>query len=175
MSDKKNETITLAEKTDQGIDRNESLIAIVYGLACISGAAALIYEVAWARMLSLTFGSTTLATAAVVAGFMGGMGVGAVCYQLLLRRIGRPLLIYGILEIGIALSASTLTLFIYQLPELSASFSDYFIGGLATNLARFVAIFLILLLPSALMGATFPALCRILIQTSQGVDRHLGA
>ena len=45
----------------------------VYLMAFLSGGAALMYEVSWAKMLALTFGSTTFATAAVVGGFMGGI------------------------------------------------------------------------------------------------------
>ena len=41
------------------------VVASLYVLAFCSGAAALVYEVVWAKMLALTFGSTTLATAAV--------------------------------------------------------------------------------------------------------------
>ena len=43
---------------------SRSFTAAVYAMACGSGFAALVYEVAWARMLALTFGSTTLSAAA---------------------------------------------------------------------------------------------------------------
>ena len=49
--------------------------------AALSGFTALVYEVTWAKMLALTFGNSTFSTAAVVAGFLGGMGIGASLYH----------------------------------------------------------------------------------------------
>lgn len=44
--------------------------------AFVSGFAASSYQLAWTRMLSMTFGSSILAASAVVACFMGGTGIG---------------------------------------------------------------------------------------------------
>ena len=52
------------------------MTVILYLLAFLSGAAALISQVTWTNLLALTLGGTTLAMSAVVAGFMGGMGLG---------------------------------------------------------------------------------------------------
>ena len=81
----------------------------LYALAFVSGAAALTYEVTWAKLLSLTFGSTTLAVSAVVGGFLGGMGVGAWLYHRVQGRVASPLRTYASIEIGIALAAAGLT------------------------------------------------------------------
>src|SRR5882762_3462844 len=43
----------------------------------LSGAAALLYEVAWLRLLTLSMGHTTAAAGAVLAAFMGGLAAGA--------------------------------------------------------------------------------------------------
>ena len=42
-----------------------------------SGFCALVYQMAWLRLLRLIFGSSTPATAAVLAIFMGGLGAGS--------------------------------------------------------------------------------------------------
>jgi spermidine synthase len=42
----------------------------------LSGIAGLIYEVVWAKYLSLIFGSTTYAHTLVLATFMGGLALG---------------------------------------------------------------------------------------------------
>ena len=41
-----------------------------------SGFCALVYQIAWLRMLRLVFGSSTGSSAAVLAIFMGGLGLG---------------------------------------------------------------------------------------------------
>ena len=150
------------------------LIFVVYLLCFLSGVAALVYEVAWARMLALTFGSATLSVAAVVAGFMGGMGIGARLYHHIYDRVARPPVIYACLEVGIAVSAALLSLSFYALPDLFARLAIA-VGPVPwLGAIRFVSVFLLLLVPAMLMGATFPALCTVIIRTTGAVDRHLG-
>jgi predicted membrane-bound spermidine synthase len=50
------------------------LVAVCFTL---SGAAGLIYEVLWMRMLGLVFGATTIAVSVVLAAFMGGLALGS--------------------------------------------------------------------------------------------------
>ena len=45
--------------------------------AALSGAAALMHEMVWTRDLSMYVGATWPAATVVVAGFMGGLGVGS--------------------------------------------------------------------------------------------------
>lgn len=151
-----------------------TLVVLFYLLPFVSGATALIYEITWAKMLALTFGSTTLSAAAVIAGFMGGMGIGAWLYHLVYDRSQRPLVLYGLLEIGIAVTTALLSLTFYWLPEIFAQLSASWGSGPVLTLARFVSVFVLLLVPAALMGATFPALCTVMIRSARGVDRHLG-
>jgi len=92
----------------------------LYLLAFLSGAAALIYQVTWTNLLALSFGSTTLAMSAVVAGFMGGMGIGAWRYHVVGDRCGDPLRVYGLIEIAIAISAAALSISFAQLPPIFA-------------------------------------------------------
>ena len=141
----------------------------------MSGAAALIYQVAWTKMLALAFGGTTLAMSAVVAGFMGGMGLGAWRYHRLDRRIGAPLATYAGLELGIAASTFLLTLVLQTLPRAVARAAPWIpeVAGM-DDLVRVGSAFVLLLVPSALMGATYPALCTVLIRSRRGVDLHLG-
>jgi spermidine synthase len=146
----------------------------LYLFSFVSGVAALVYQVCWARMLSLTFGSATLAVSAVVAGFMGGMGLGAALYHRAEGRVATPLRLYLVLELGIALSAAALTACLWALPEPFARAVALLPGGLVASTATAGAILVLLAIPAALMGATFPALCRTLISSRPAFDRHLG-
>ena len=112
-----------------GSDTSRAIVLAFYVMTFLSGVAALVYEITWARMLGLTFGSTTLAAAAVIAGFMGGMGLGAWLYHLVYDRAKRPLLIYAMLEIGIAVTTAILTRTFYSLPELFSQLSGSFPPG----------------------------------------------
>jgi MFS family permease len=150
------------------------LIALFYLLSFLSGVAALTYEITWARMLALSLGSTTLSAGAVVAGFMGGMGLGAWLFHRVLERGARPLLLYGLLEIGIALTTAALTAGLYALPRGLALLARTVGSGPPATLVGLLLAMGLVALPAILIGATFPALCAVLIRSAHGVDRHLG-
>ena len=57
------------------------------------------------RMLSLFFGSDVYAAAITLSVFMGGLSLGSWLAGRIGDRIRIPLMIYGVLEIGIALYA----------------------------------------------------------------------
>ena len=71
----------------------------------VSGFAGLLYETAWTREFSFVFGTSNLAVATVLAAYMGGLSLGAAIAARLMHRIRRPVLAYGLLELGIAASA----------------------------------------------------------------------
>src|SRR5512137_752615 len=79
------------------------LRVLIYSCFFLSGATGLIYEVVWAKYLSLIIGSTTAATTIVLATFMGGLALGN---HLLGRRadqVRNRLKFYGWLEMGIGI------------------------------------------------------------------------
>jgi spermidine synthase len=150
------------------------LVVVLYSFAVFSGIAALIYEVSWAKMLALTFGRSTLAVTAVVGGFMVGMGIGAWLYHKAQGTQMDSIKLYAVLEFGIALVTALLTPVFAVLPEFFAFTASFVPAGLTMDLFRTAFVVVILLIPAALMGATFPALCAILIRSREGVSRHLG-
>lgn len=151
-----------------------AFVGALYVFAFFSGTAALIYEVAWTKMLALTFGRTTLAASSVVGGFMVGMGIGAWLYHRAQGHRIDALRLYVLLEIGIVLSTALLTPALVAMPDLFASMAVGVPAGTAMNLFRIVFVAIVLLVPAALMGATYPALCTVLIRSREGVARHLG-
>jgi len=80
----------------------------------MSGACALVYQVAWTRDLRLVFGASTPASAAVVAIFVGGLGLGAWKLGARVEKSNAPLRFYAALELGIA-ACSAVTPFLATL------------------------------------------------------------
>ncbi len=74
------------------------LFVLVLALFFASGFSSLIYQVVWTRHLVLIFGSTTFATATVLAVFMGGLALGSFLAGRIADKIDKPFLWYGILE-----------------------------------------------------------------------------
>src|SRR6185369_17642316 len=67
-----------------------------------SGAAGLIYQVVWMRLLSLTLSVTVYAVTTVLCAFMAGLALGAAIAGPMSRRIRRPLFAYGVVECSLA-------------------------------------------------------------------------
>src|ERR1041384_5819343 len=72
----------------------------------LSGAAGLVYQVAWMRYLSLFLGHTSYAVVAVLTAFMGGLAMGNAWLGSRADRVRRPLLPYAWLAGGGALFAA---------------------------------------------------------------------
>jgi spermidine synthase len=151
-----------------------SLLAVA-GLLFLSGATALVYQVLWQRLLGLVFGVTVYAASAVLASFMAGLALGSLVGGRWADRLRRPLLGYAVAEVlvGISALASPWALdraeAVYLLlhPRLAASF------GLLTA-GRFLLSFLVLLVPTTLMGATFPLVVRSPLLARSALGPRLG-
>ena len=71
----------------------------------LSGAAGLVYQTAWTREFAFVFGTSSLAVATVLAAYMAGLAAGAGLAARFAGRIRRPVLAYGLLELGVGLTA----------------------------------------------------------------------
>jgi spermidine synthase len=130
-----------------------------------SGATGLIYEVLWMRMLGLVFGATTFAVSTVLAAFMGGLALGSAAAGRMGAKIRRPLRVYGLMEIAIALYALAVPFLFELIDHLYALiWTEFRPGFYAFSIWRFLLSCAALLLPTALMGATLPVLSAALLQ-----------
>ena len=117
----------------------------------LSGAAALVYESVWARLLARILGSHAQGTAVVLAVFMLGLGLGAWCFASGASRTPSPARRYAALEVFIAAWASAV--------PFAASWLEPVDGWLPR-----VAIAAAFLLPPTLaMGATVPLMTRLVV------------
>ena len=126
-----------------------------------SGMAALIYQTAWERMLRLVFGASTAASSAVLAIFLGGLGLGGAWLGKRAEATDRPLLLYGNLELGVAMSAAVTPFLVDIVARVywSMGGSSALGTGVATVL-RVVLAALVLGPSVVLMGGTLPAAAR---------------
>ncbi|MCK6459669.1 MAG: spermidine synthase, partial [Planctomycetes bacterium] len=74
-------------------------------LLFLSGAGALVLEVAWFRRTAQVAGATSVAMAGVLAAVIGGMAIGAHLLGRVADRSRDPLRLYALLEAGVALGA----------------------------------------------------------------------
>lgn len=128
--------------------------ALLFG----SGLCALVYQVAWLRELRLIFGGSTAASAAVLAVFMGGLGVGGLLFGRRAARAARPLGLYARLELGIAAAAALTPVLVALARKAYIAVGGTTALGLGGGTAaRLVLALLVLAVPTVLMGGTLPA------------------
>ncbi len=141
----------------------------------MSGATALIYEVVWARMLTQIFGNTTHAIATVLSAFMAGLALGSYVFGRLPVARHQALLAYGLLEGGVGLYGLVIPLLFGLTQRIYAALyglSD--VSFAAFTLLLFLLCFLVIVFPTALMGATLPVLSRFCVTQFASLGRRLG-
>lgn len=150
---------------------------LLVGLFCFffSGAAGLVYQVVWTRMLTQIFGNTTYAIATVLSAFMAGLAIGSYVFGRIADRGKNDFLLYGILEAGVGVYGFLVPWFFLLAQKaygpifgLNESYPFIF------NLVLFFLSFLLLVFPTLLMGATLPVLSRFFVRSFAQFGRRVG-
>src|SRR6266498_2930062 len=149
--------------------------AILSGILFLSGIGALIFETLWLRLSGLAFGNSVWSAALILSSFMAGLALGnAIAASSRVRR-WRPLHLYAVLELAVALFGCTI---VFGLPLLGGwlkpvwqmlwDYQPALIG------LRFFLSFLILLIPTTAMGLTLPVLVEDPILRRANFGRAIG-
>ncbi|MFP4081773.1 MAG: fused MFS/spermidine synthase, partial [Candidatus Aminicenantes bacterium] len=139
--------------------------SVIYVLFFFSGAAALVYEILWTRQFVLVFGNSSYAISTVLAAFMAGLGIGSWWFGRYTDRHRHRLLLYSLLEGGIALSAFIVPFILHLMEKIMpALFSSAASSIPVISLIRFMFSFLILFIPCFLIGGTLPVLGRYCVE-----------
>ncbi len=71
----------------------------------VSGFSSLVYQILWMRQIGLLFGNTSQAAAITLGAFFSGLTAGSWFWGKRSSKSKKPLLVYGYLELGIAMTA----------------------------------------------------------------------
>ena len=141
----------------------------------LSGFASLALEVLWTRFLVQVIGATTYAFVTMLSSFLVGIALGSFLALRLMRVINDPRRAFGWIQLGIA--AATLAS-VPLLHDLSAAAFGWNAGlesrWLVHFLARFGLSFLIMLVPTTLIGMTLPLAGRIWVKELPHLGRDFG-
>jgi spermidine synthase len=162
----------VAEPPAAARSRLDVALLLAFGL---SGAAAMVYESAWTRALTLVIGMSTYSFTIMLTTFLVGLGTGSLLYARWWGRRPVGVSTFGLLQLGIALSAlATIPLF-ERLPflflRLRLGFGDSFQQYLAIQVALSA---LVMIIPTLLLGATFPMVTRLYTQSVYRVGSSVG-
>ena len=146
--------------------RTDSRFRLLAAPFFLSGVAALIYQVCWQRLLFSAFGVDIESITIIVSTFMLGLGVGAlVGGQLADRFPERIIALFALAEFGIGLFGLLSPTLIREVGRLTIQAPLPVIAA---------ANFLLLLIPTVLMGATLPMLVAFLVRTIGNVGVSIG-
>ena len=142
----------------------------------LSGACGLIYQVVWMRALTLTLSVSVYATTTVLCAFMGGLALGAALAAGVADRLRRPLLAFGLAELGVGLSGLASLGMLFDLgPAYAWLHANVGGTGPALTIGRFLLACAVLLVPTTLMGTTLPLLSRAAVADESAVGRSTGS
>jgi len=151
--------------------------AVVLVTIAVSGFVAMVYEVAWIRLLTLVLGASTYSFSLMVATFIFGIGLGSFLLSFKRRETGYDA-IFGATELGLGLSVLAMLPLVERVP--------YWFNHLATLFVRapfafgpymfiqLLVCFLLMLVPTVLLGMTLPAASRVATEHVGRVGRRVG-
>ncbi|MBI5953384.1 MAG: fused MFS/spermidine synthase [Chloroflexi bacterium] len=140
-------------------------IVLVSILFFLSGAAGLIYQTVWVRLLELYFGVTLTATTLIVGAYMAGLGLGSLLGGRIASKSKNTVLLYGLIEAGVGVFGIFSPALINWIGQSTAG-SPYILV--------FVLSFGLLLLPTLLMGMTLPLLTQAFVTDVQTSGHVIG-
>ncbi len=137
----------------------------------LSGAAALVYQVVWQRILTLHTGIGVVSVSLIVASFMAGLGIGSELGGLLSVRLRRPVALRAFALVEMGISAFALVSCRLYHDGFGSAASGLYQTTAGSALAHFAAF----LLPTTLMGLSLPLLVRASVRETAEAARVIGA
>src|SRR3990172_13371905 len=135
---------------------NRKLLLLAFA---ISGFTALVYEIVWSRPLQLIFGSTIYAVSTILTTFFVGFALGSFLFRNIADNSKNPLKLFALIQLGIGIYALViLGIFKILTPVYLA---------LNIPILQFMLLFLVIIIPATLFGATWPILNRAYINPNQ--------
>ncbi|MGA1842612.1 MAG: fused MFS/spermidine synthase [bacterium] len=160
------------EETGAPSNKLLRILLIGYGL---SGFAALVYEIAWTRVLSLIIGSSIYAFSLMLTAFIFGLALGSILFSRFIDRKKDPVFSLASIEVIIGFSALAVVPLFGHLPVLIIGIILRFSHSFwLLQFVEFLLVFLLMLVPTTMMGAAFPLAIRIYTRTTAEVGSSVG-
>lgn len=182
MQSATNQAVSRDSATPEGAPAGkEAPFGLILTLFVLSGATGLVDQLCFSKYLSYVVGATAHAVSAVLSAFMTGLALGAFLGGRYSRKVTRPLVAYGVLELIVAVTVAVSPLAFQALAPLYAAIARSAPGSLALlSAVRWLAALLIVVVPTTAMGATLPLLSRLLPTSTDEAgaqlrERRLGA
>ncbi|MDZ7374660.1 MAG: fused MFS/spermidine synthase, partial [candidate division KSB1 bacterium] len=155
---------------------DDPLTVQVLVIMAVSGFAALGYEVMWSRILVFTFTNSVYAFTVMLTTFLLGLAAGSLVGSIFVDRLQDLPRHLGWVEIGIGLSALLAAILLVNMNRVHQAI--FMVGPSTTwfqlNAMRFVEAFLVMFLPTFLMGLSFPLAAKLIVHRQERAGKAVG-
>lgn len=136
-----------------------------------SGAAAMIYQVAWTRVLVPHLGPHTYSFTCVLCAFILGLALGGIVATRLADRVRNPLFLLAWIETLVAVGGAVVAVLLDVFPVAARNIAGtYYTDPAWMLVAQFIAVGVLLLVPTFALGMMYPVAVRIVA----GAADHAG-
>jgi spermidine synthase len=151
---------------------------VIAVLACFaaSGAVAMVYEVAWSRVLSMIIGPSVYAFSIMLATFLVGLTAGSALMSLLIDRLRtHSVTLFLLLQVGVAASSYATLCAFGQLPYwFTVLFKKIDPASNMIFVVQMLMCAAVMLLPTLFLGAIFPVVVRACAGNMGRLSRFIG-
>ncbi len=151
-------------------------VRLVLAVIAVSGFTALSYEVLWSRILVFLLTNSVYAFSVMLAAFLVGIAAGSYAGGKISDRAGNLMKVFGGLQILIGSTALLAVFLLINLPDIHSHIVRFEPGSSwgYLNVMRFAEAFIIMFIPTFLMGAAFPVAARIAVPHLSKLGSGLG-
>jgi spermidine synthase len=152
-----------------------TIIKLVLWVFAIEGFTTLAYEVVWTRILAgYSFDKTTYFYSTIIIGFIFGLSLGSFLISRRIDKMKNLLSAVGFIEICIGLSSVALLFLFSKLAPFLIQKRDLFGTWLANSGKEYLIFFLLLTIPTTLMGMAYPIVSKIYANNIKRLGNRIG-
>jgi spermidine synthase len=154
---------------------SDGALAFVLVAFALSGFAAMVYQVAWMRTLSLVIGSSVYAVSIALTAYILGLTIGAAAFARVVDRNRDLLTLMAWLEVGTGVAALAVVPILGRLPiAMIGIIEDYSRSFPLLMAVEFLLVFFVILVPTVLLGGVFPTVVKLFTKRIEIVGRSVG-
>jgi spermidine synthase len=169
------ETFPEPAAEEKGLKEGPGVLTGALVIFAVSGFCSMAYEVIWAKLLGLIVGPTTYSFTIVLVTFILGLALGSMFFGWLSDRIGRTIWILLITQVVAALFALGISHLLGNSQLFFAKLIYHFQDQFALrSFLKALVLFIIMIVPTLCLGATFPLVGKIYTRSVSRVGRSIG-
>lgn len=175
-SEKQKSSKDFFKRSQEGMQyetRNFSRIILI--AFCLSNVSALMYQIVWGRELGYIFGTSMYAVSTVLTSFMAGLAIGSYIFGKIVDHHKDPVKLFSYIEIATGIYGIGIIYLFKLMPTLYLFLYDIFSGNQQIFIfSLFFMASVILIIPTTLIGGTFPVVSKIFNKELKSIGKDIG-